>query len=121
MLPPDQDEADRRPVWDALQVFWLDTDPGPVLRSAAEICAGSKYSMEEMEAIFWNEVRPALQSNLRSVAGEWGGFEINWLSRRILETHRFGRRLPVRTFHPSTNEWWTKLREEIERLRQARS
>lgn len=121
MLPPEQDESTRRPIWSALQQFWTDSDPGPSLRSAAEICARSKYTVSEIEAIFWNEVRPAVQANLRSIAGEWAGFDIDWLSQRILKTHRFGRRLPVRALHSDDNAWWTKLRAEIERIRQESS
>jgi hypothetical protein len=69
MLPPEQDEEDRRPIWDTLQMFWMDTDPEDFLRSSAEICARSKYSISEIEAIYWNEVRPAVGANLYSVAG----------------------------------------------------
>jgi hypothetical protein len=97
MLPPDQDEDDRRPIWDMLQMFWMDTDPSDWLRSSAEVCAHSKYSLSEIEAIFWNEVRPAVGFNLYSgVAPEWAGFEIGWLSKRILQKNRFGRRLPFK-------------------------
>jgi hypothetical protein len=84
MLPPEQDEEDRRPIWDTLQMFWIDTDPEDFLRSSAEICARSKYSISEIEAIYWNEVRPAVGANLYSVAGGRAGFESGWLSKRIL-------------------------------------
>jgi hypothetical protein len=117
MLPPEQDLADRRPIWDALQVFWMDTDPELDLASVAQVCARSKYSLEEIEQIFWNEIRPAVQTNLSSVAGEWAGFDIEWLSRRILEKHRFGKRLPIESLHGDSNRWWTRLRAEIRRAR----
>jgi hypothetical protein len=77
-------------------MFWMDTDPEQELESAARICARSKYSIAEIEQIFWNEVRPAVRFNLQSIAGEWTGFEIGWLSQRILETHRFGRKPPLK-------------------------
>jgi len=117
MLAPEEDQTDRCPIWDELQVFWMDTDPGIFLESAARICAQSKYSLSEIEQIFWNEVRPALRFNLRSIAGEWSGFETGWLSQRILSTNRFGRRLPIKYLHPSESSWWRKLRDEIERVR----
>src|SRR5580692_7565286 len=56
MLPPEQDLADRRPIWNVLQMFWMDTDPEEELEYAARVCAGSKYSVPEIEEIFWNEV-----------------------------------------------------------------
>ena len=120
MLPPDQDESDRRPIWDQLQMFWMDTDPEFFLKGAAEVCARSKYSLSEIEEIFWNEVRPAVKFNLLSVAGEWRGFEIGWLSQRILQEHRFGRRLPIKLLHPDSKLWWLKLLAEIERVRKKR-
>ncbi len=117
MLPPDQDETDRRPIWDALQEFWLDTDPSLLLPEIAERCARSKYSMNELEKIFWNEVRPALWFNLFDIAGEWAGFEINWLSKRILRKHRYAKSIPVKFLDPHSNRWWKKLAAEIERIR----
>jgi hypothetical protein len=117
MLAPEQDLADRRPVWDALQVFWMDTDPEPSLELTAQVCAQSKYTLPDLEQIFWNEVRPALKANLRSVAGEWAGCEIGWLSNRILEVNRFGRRLPVKSLYPEEGAWWTRLRAAVERRR----
>ena len=76
-----------------------------------------KYSVAEIERIFWNEVRPAVRFNLLSIAGEWAGFEIEWLSQRILKTNRFGRKLPVKFWRPRADYWWKKLRSGIERER----
>jgi len=117
MLPPEPDLTNRRPVWDALQMFWMDTDPEQELDPAARICARSKYSLAEIEQIFWNEVRPAVRFNLKLVAGQWTGFEIGWLSQRILETHRFGRRLPLRFLHRGESAWLNRLTTAIERMR----
>ena len=114
MLPPDQDIVDRLPIWEALQIFWLDTGPAHDLRHTARLCATSKYSLAEIEQIFWNEVRPALCANLHSVAGEWAGFDSGWLAARILQTHRFGKRLPARRLHPGETECWKRLWAEIE-------
>src|SRR5579864_9030929 len=113
MLAPEQDLTDRRPIWDALQVFWMDTDPGVDLEMVARTCARSKYSLAEIEQIYWNEVRPAVQFNLRSIAGEWAGFEIEWLTQRILARHRFGKRLPIRLIHVQATHWWKRLANGI--------
>ena len=98
-------------------MFWMDTDPEPFLQGAAEVCARSKYSLEEIEAIFWSEVRPAVKFNLRSVAGEWAGFDLDWLTTRILTKHHFGRRPALRFPDRESESWWEKLRAGIERLR----
>jgi len=97
-------------------MFWMDTDPELFFADAAKVCAASKYSMSEIEAIFWNEVRPAVRSNLRGLAGEWTGFEIEELAQRIRKRNRFGSRLPIKVLHP-VNTWWEKLRREIETRR----
>ena len=117
MLGPEQDQDDRRLIWDGLQAFWMDTDPSLDLERVASICVQSKYSLPEIEQIFWNEVRPAVRFNLFSLAGEWIGFELEWLSQRILKTNRFGKRLPIEYFHPHSAYWWRRLAAEIERLR----
>ena len=116
VFAPEQDQSDRRPIWDQLQIFWMDTDPNIFLSGAAQVCAQSKYSLPEIERIFWNEVRPAVQFNLMSLAGEWTGFEIEWLSQRILKTSHFGRRLPIKYLHLYSWFWWKRLRAGIERV-----
>ena len=95
----------------------MDDDPAVSLERIARQCAHSKYSIAELEQIYWNEVRPAVQLNLHSVAGQWAGFERNWLSERILKKHRCGRRLPIKVLHPAASDWWTKLRATVERIR----
>ena len=117
MLPPEQDQADRRPLWDALQMCWMDTDPELFLKSAAATCARSKYSLEEIEQIYWNEVWTTVHTNLWSPVGEWAGFELDGLAKLILERNRFGRALPLRILHPDATQWWEKLAAEIARIR----
>jgi hypothetical protein len=98
-------------------MFWMDTDPALEVDHAARVCAASKYSIEDLEQIFWNEVRPALEFNLRSPAGEWTGVDLDWLTTRVLQTHRFGRSLPVKLLHRDSAEWWLELRNRILLLR----
>lgn len=118
MKPPADDLDARAPVWDALQYFWMDTDPVPLLPSIARTCAASPYSIAELEAIYWNEVRPAVAANLRiPTAPEWAGFDLDWLTTRILQTHRYGRPLPWRWLRPHARGWWEALRVLIEALR----
>ncbi len=114
MKPPDEDIEDRALVWDYMQHFWMDTDPSILLPGIARICAESKYTLEELEAIFWNEVRPAVSFNLAMLpAPEWAGFEIEWLKERVLRKSRYGKALPRKWLHPYSSSWWRKLRSEI--------
>ena len=115
MRPPGDDLEARRPVWDVLQMFWMDTDPALFVDTAGRICAASGYSVAELEAIYWNEVRPAVKFNLSGLdpAPQWTGFELGWLERRILDKHRFGRKLPVRALHPEDAKWWAVIEQAI--------
>ncbi|MGB0132465.1 DUF7079 family protein [Dokdonella sp.] len=114
MVEPSLDLTDRVPIWDELQHFWMDSDPEDQLQRIADACAESKYAIEELEAIFWNEVRPALSFNLWGMpAPEWRGFEKEWLKTRVLKKHRFGRPVPPRWLHRYANSWWGKLQVEI--------
>lgn len=118
MRPPCEDIQDRTPVWDHMQNFWMDTDPSIFLADVARACAQSKYSLEELEAIFWNEVRPAVSFNMAMFpASEWAGFKIDWLKERVLRKSRFGKPLPRKWLHPYAANWWRKLSAGIVRHR----
>jgi hypothetical protein len=87
MLPPDRDLERRRPVWEALADLFLDTTLDDAdRRFVAERIVASGYSPAEVEDILWHEVFPAVSGNLRNPAGQWAGFDIDWLQRRILAT-----------------------------------
>lgn len=118
MQAPESDLQARRPVWDAMQMVWMDTDVERELELIAEVCARSKYSLMDLEQIYWNEVFPAIRFNrLMSPAPEWAGFDLEWLTQRILATHRFGRRLPARWFRPYARQHWHRLAAQIAALR----
>jgi hypothetical protein len=75
----------RRPVWDALSEFFLDTElDGDDYRRIRDILLGSGYPLEEIRRIFCDEVAPVVGWNLFSVAGEWACFDREWLEQRIL-------------------------------------
>lgn len=114
MEHPALDIDARSGIWDQMQMFWMDTDPDLVVDGVARVCAESKYSLAELEAIFWNEVRPAVSFNLgMGPAPEWAGFEPGWLRQRVLQKHRFGKALPWSFLHPYSRFWWRRLRAAI--------
>ncbi len=68
----------------AMSELYLDTDiDAAVLGRVAEEVALSPYSLAELERILRYEVHPVLVSNLHSVAGEWSGFDPDWLVQAI--------------------------------------
>ena len=93
--------ADRRPVWLALSDLYLDTEVQLFREGNARTLAASPYGLDELDAILRDEVHPACEYNLCMVAGEWAGFDLDWLERRIL---RGG--LPPRTWW---RRWWRAL------------
>ena len=84
--------AARRPVWIALADLFLDTDVRTSYPYIALIAARSPYSLEELTAIFRDEVSPVVAPNLLSVAGEWAGFGEKWLVSRITARYEHGSR-----------------------------
>lgn len=81
----DQELAHRRPVWEALSDLFLDTDVSLARQWRVDILAASPYVEGELEFILIDEVYPVCKYNLLSVAGEWAGFDPQWLESRILQ------------------------------------
>jgi hypothetical protein len=113
MLPPQDDVAARTPVWEALQMIFMDTDPAELLDEMAEACARSPYEIGELEQILFQEVLPACRNNLFLLpAPEWQGFATNDLVALILRKHRFGGRRPF-VMRGYTRGWWEQIEPRI--------
>ncbi len=82
---------DRLPVWKAFSELFLDSDlQGEDYDRIARVVARSPYSEAELWDILRYEVYPVCRRNLRSVAGEWSGFDDDWLIGHVAP--RCGRR-----------------------------
>lgn len=77
------DLENRKFVWLAMSDLFLDSDVTTSYDYIARTCAASTYSMDELYKILKNEVTPACAANLMSIAGEWAGFNQQWLEQRI--------------------------------------
>lgn len=128
MPPPltDQDLLARRPVWEALSELWLDTELSDLqLAAIARTIAASPYSLREIRIIHDTEVAPAVSANLMCIAGEWAGFDSQWLDercRRIVDRHQsWIFRCKIRFLRPLfghfTADYWERLIPQIEALR----
>jgi hypothetical protein len=95
MKPAPDDLEHRRPVWEALSDLFLDTDTSLARSWRVGILAASPYSLDELQQILIDEVYPVCRSNRFSIAGEWAGFDPEWLERSILRRLRS----PFRRFH----------------------
>jgi hypothetical protein len=70
----------RKPVWTAFSTFWLDTELEDAdLQYIARIAAESGYPVAELHDIYLYEVAPVVSANLHVTAGEWAGFDEQWL------------------------------------------
>jgi hypothetical protein len=87
MLKEPLNLADRKPIWKCFSAFYLDTElQESDFQGIAETIIKSPYSFEEVKVIDKYEIFPVLQSNLLQVAGEWAGFEEDWLLGEITAT-----------------------------------
>ena len=78
------DLVTRRGLWIALLRLFLDTEfDDDDLRGIAARILASGYSYAEVQAALWQEVFPALEFNIRAVAGANWGFDEAWLEKRI--------------------------------------
>ena len=127
LRPAREDLERRRPVWLALSDLFLDTDVNLFREGNARRLAATSYSLEELDMILREEVYPACSFNLLSVAGEWAGFDADWLERRILSGgplprpwwRRLGRYLRLGWSVPvRLPQEWSEWRQEVARLRQ---
>lgn len=109
----------RIPVWRALSDLYLDTDVSLFYSHIAETLAASPFTLDALRDILIEDVHPALYGNLLIVAGEWAGFEDEWLLPRIAETRRrprWRRRL-TRVFAGSVFDDWREVAARIEAIR----
>jgi hypothetical protein len=89
-LPSPQDDLPRRrPVWDALSNLFLDTElTEKDLRWIAGVLLDSGYDDAQLDHVLFNEVFPVCIANLRSPAGEWTFFDLDWLQERVLRNEK---------------------------------
>lgn len=116
----------RKPVWEALSNLWLDTELDEAdLEFIASVLDQSHLSVPELHWIYLYEVAPVVYINLWSVAGEWAGFNQEWLVEQILNkiknTNRIKRTCylffrPILTF--GTSRQWQAILKKIKEKRQ---
>jgi hypothetical protein len=116
----------RKPVWYQLSRLYLDTelDDGDLQGMAADL-ARSPYSVAELREIELWEVAPVVHLNLRSVAGEWAGFDEGWIhgecekrAKRRGLLLRLAMPLGFRRFvRSATGGYWSRLGPMIEATR----
>lgn len=121
------DLEERKTIWFALSDLFLDTDVTLSYDYIIRVCASSKYSIDELAMILKDEVAPACSSNLYCVAGEWAGFDEDWLQNKIIKIIK-GRRTIFRKLFGMigdsemdkyTDKHWNILSKRIQDARNA--
>ena len=117
----------RKPLWIALSELWLDTELKPEdLENIARIMADSGLTIKELREVYLVEVAPVVSPNLCTVAGEWAGFDEEWLCSQIVRNlrdrprrTRFWSWFPLsrRPMIYATEQYWKRLVDLVQRRR----
>lgn len=81
-------EAERHELWGLLAEHFLDSETRQDIPHTALRCVELGCSPAEARDIWCYEVTPAVWANARSVAGEWAGWNHDWLVERIEHQRR---------------------------------
>jgi hypothetical protein len=94
------DTARRLPIWTAMSEVFLDTETtDDTYRYIAAEIRRSVLTASEAHAIMRDDVAPAFIFNLFGIAGEWTGWQEDFVRERVLvKRDAIGSRLLVRLF-----------------------
>ena len=118
-----EDVPNRLPVWENLSELFLDTElEADDFQRLGRLLAASRYTLDEIEEILFDEVYPVCIWNLLQVAGVWTAFDSDFLQTAIVKHCRswfkiprflrIGRRVLI-------GEPWQKLKQAIQEQRSA--
>ena len=117
--PAEEDIEARLPAWDALSSLFLDTDITLLREWRATQLSKSPYTVEELDTILRDEVFPVCSWNMFSIAGEWAGFDTDWLRSAVLKhlKRRFRLRLGFGHRLITRSREWRRTKDLVVRLR----
>ena len=115
------DRPPRHVAWIELSELWLDTEHADgYLDGIARTLGELPFSLGEIDEIHWREVAPVLRGNLwpPNVAGEWAGFDPDWLVERCREQaarrHRWRSKLWASYLRREGNAQYDAVRSRLE-------
>ncbi len=109
----------RHPVWLAMSVHYLDTETRPFLLHTARVCLDAGLEFEAAADIWRYEITPLLHHNLHQPAGEWAGFDEEWIytsCTRCLGHNHVKREQTYLTQSGSANQYLLALKRIYPRL-----
>ncbi len=86
-----------------------------------DILNESQLSIDKLNLIYYEEIAPLLYGNLESTAGEWSGFDPDWLEqeiskqsiKRIIDKVPWLNNVRVYWITRTTKNDWQKLRQML--------
>jgi hypothetical protein len=124
MTAPSEIIQQRKQVWQALSELFLDTELQEYdFAYISRVLAESGHTDNELHCILFGEVFPACISNLRHPAGEWSGFNMDWLVEEILSK---AVRTPANVLLPPPDYWmiereWRRVLALLPEARRSRT
>jgi len=117
------DIKNRKPIWIALSELYLDVElQDSDFNLIAKRILESPYGLKEVKQINKAEVFPVLYKNLLSVAGEWTGFDEQWLVESIqgsLRRRNFVKAFVYKAVYTSMKgmfkEEWARIEKQMKR------
>lgn len=107
----------------AISELFLDTDldQDDFVR-LGDMLKASRLTVDELDRIYYKELAPLLYGNLETTAGEWSGFDPEWLEREISKQNRQRaiEKIPILNtvwrywITRTTREEWQKLRSQLD-------
>ena len=117
MKPSAEQIEERLPAWEALSELFLDTElQNDDHERIARALAATKFTEDDLDRILIGEVCPVCKWNMLMIAGEWAGFDPEWLKEKM--TPYYGRRPRFRFLYVLRHKWmyerhWRKVRERV--------
>ena len=114
-MQPAFSDDDRR-VLLALSQLFLDTETEQFEDAIALECNAAGVGPERVEELLFDVLAPVLAPNHRAVAGEWSGFDEDWLMQRVAEPNRplWLRRLLRAWRRRDLEPHWTRIRKQLQ-------
>lgn len=114
--------ANRLKIWQALSEFFLDTEiTDSTFDYVARVVLETGYSPQEIHNILWGEVFPALEGNLKSIAGEWAGWTDEWLLEHLsvceASTNKLGNAALLKKSVDAGGKWQSGFRRSTPETR----
>ncbi len=106
MILTPTDVERRLPLWRALADLYLDTEDAGFVANIVSVAEQAGFTADDVDQILRWEVRPALYANYLNVAGEWAGWDNDWLEDRITKSIRGPHWLRIWPFRGHCKNWF---------------